>query len=53
MKWTPLDVNQAQDFNELKSMLAENETRRHAVIGKALEAHNGGTGKIMVLIALQ
>jgi len=53
MKWTPLDVNQAEDFNELKSMLAENETRRHAVIGKALEAHNGGTGKIMVLIALQ
>jgi hypothetical protein len=53
MKWTPLDVNQAQDFNELKSMLAENENRRHAVIGKALEAHSGGTGKIMVLIALQ
>jgi hypothetical protein len=53
MKWTPLDVNQAQDFEALKSMLAENETRRHAVIGKALEAHNGGTGKIMVLISLQ
>ncbi len=53
MKWTALDVNEAQDFEELKMMLAENETRRHAVIGKALEAHNGGTGKIMVLIALQ
>ncbi len=53
MKWTAVDVNEAQDFEELKNMLAENETRRHAVIGKALEAHNGGTGKIMVLIALQ
>lgn len=53
MKWTPLDVNEAQDFDELKQMLSENEMRRHAVIGKALEAHNGGSGKIMVLISLQ
>lgn len=53
MKWTPVDVNQAQDFEELKSILAENETRRHAVIGKALEAHTGGSGKIMVLVSLQ
>ncbi|MDF1572141.1 MAG: hypothetical protein P1P82_11050 [Bacteroidales bacterium] len=53
MKWTPVDVTQAQDFETLKSMLAINETRRHAIIGKALEAHNGGTGKIMVLISLQ
>ena len=53
MKWTAVDVNEAQDFEELKSMLSENETRRNAVIGKALEAHSGGTGKIMVLISLQ
>lgn len=53
MKWTLLDVNEAQDFDELKQMLAENETRRNAVIGKALEAHNGGTGEIVVLISLQ
>jgi len=53
MKWTPLDVNEAQNFEELKQMLAENEMRRHAVIGKALEAHSGGTGKIQVLISLQ
>ncbi len=53
MKWTPLDVNEATDFEELKSILAENELRRHAVIGKALESHAGGTGKIMVLVSLQ
>ncbi len=46
MKWTLLDVNNASDFNELKSILAENERRRNAVIGKALEALNSGTGKI-------
>ncbi|MEX0986488.1 MAG: hypothetical protein WD052_03340 [Bacteroidales bacterium] len=53
MKWTPLDVNQAKDFEELKKILEENEMRRHAVIGKALEEHKGGTGKIMVLVSLQ
>ncbi|HKK61108.1 MAG TPA: hypothetical protein VJ951_01030, partial [Bacteroidales bacterium] len=53
MKWTPVDVNEAADFDELKSMLSENESRRNAVIGKALEAHESGTGKIMVLISLQ
>ncbi len=53
MKWTPLDVNEATNFEELKSILAENELRRHAVIGKALESHGGGTGKIMVLVSLQ
>ncbi len=53
MKWTPLDVNEAQDFEELKQMLAENEMRRNAIIGKALETHNGGTGTIKVLISLQ
>ena len=53
MKWTLLDVNKAKDFDELKMMMAENELRRHTVIGKALEAHKGGTGKIVVLISLQ
>jgi hypothetical protein len=53
MKWTPVDVSKAQDFEELKKMLAENEMRRHAVIGKAVEALDSGTGKIMVLISLQ
>jgi len=53
MKWTPVDISKAKDFDELKSMLAENEMRRHAVIGKAVEALEGGTGKIMVLVSLQ
>ena len=53
MKWTLLDVNKAKDFEELKSILAENERRRNAVIGKAVESHTSGTGKIMVLISLQ
>jgi hypothetical protein len=54
MKWTLLDVNNAKDFNELKSILAENEKRRNAIIGKAIESFSGsGTGKIMVLISLQ
>jgi hypothetical protein len=53
MKWTPLDFSEAKDFDELKAMMTENEMRRHAVIGKALETHSGGTGKIMVLISLQ
>jgi len=53
MKWTLLDVSEAKDFEELKAMLAENEKRRNAVIGKAVESFDGGTGKIMVLVALQ
>ncbi len=53
MKWSLLDLNEAQNFDELKQMLTENELRRHAVIGKALESHTGGTGKIMVLVSLQ
>jgi len=53
MKWTPVDLDQAADFQELKALLTENEMRRHAVIGKALESHSGGTGKIMVLVSLQ
>ncbi len=53
MKWSLLDVNEAKDFEGLKTILAENERRRNAIIGKALEEHNSGTGKIMVLISLQ
>lgn len=53
MKWRPVDLSGAKDFEELKQMLTENEMRRHAVVGKALEAHDSGTGKIMVLISLQ
>lgn len=53
MKWTLLDVTQAKDFEELKKMMAENERRRNAIIGKALESHISGTGKIIVLVSLQ
>jgi len=53
MKWTLLDVNEAKDFEGLKVILAENEKRRNAVIGKALEEHISGTGTIVVLISLQ
>lgn len=54
MKWTLLDVNTAKDFDGLKKILAENEKRRNAIIGKAVESFSGsGTGKIMVLISLQ
>jgi hypothetical protein len=54
MKWTLLDVTEAKDFEEMKSILAENERRRNAIIGKAVESFSGsGTGRIMVLISLQ
>lgn len=53
MKWSLLDVNSATSFEEMKSILAENEKRRNAIIGKALESHSSGIGKIVVLIALQ
>ncbi len=54
MKWTLLDVNEAKDFNDLKMILAENEKRRNAIIGKAVESFTGtGTGKIIVLVSLQ
>jgi len=52
MKWSLLDVTMAKDFEEMKSIVAENDRRRNAIIGKALESHNGGKGKIMVLITL-
>jgi len=54
MKWSLLDVNSAKDFDDLKRILSENEKRRSAVIGKAVESFSDqGTGKIMVLISLQ
>ena len=53
MKWTLLDVNSAKDFDDLKRILAENERRRNAVIGKALGASDSGEGTVMVLIAVQ
>jgi hypothetical protein len=54
MKWSLLDVTKAKDFEEMKMILAENEKRRNAIIGKAVESFSGtGTGKIMVLISLQ
>jgi hypothetical protein len=54
MKWSLLDVNEAKDFNDLKRILSENEKRRNAIIGKALEGFSGtGTGKVVLLISLQ
>ena len=53
MKWSLVDVNQAKDFEDLKSMLAENERRRNAIIGKAVGLSSTGTGKVMVLISPQ
>jgi hypothetical protein len=54
MKWSLLDVTKAKDFEEMKTILAENERRRNAVIGKAIESFSGsGTGNIMVFISLQ
>ena len=53
MKWTLVDVTQAEDFEELKSMLAENGRRRNAVVAKALENLDSGEGKIMALVNLQ
>jgi hypothetical protein len=52
MRWTLLDVSGASDFEEMKTILSENERRRSAVIGKALEPHKSGKGEIMVLITL-
>jgi hypothetical protein len=53
MKWTLLDVSAAKDFEELKGMLAENENRRNAIIGKAVGSSGSGSGTVMVLISLQ
>jgi hypothetical protein len=53
MKWSLLDVGTATDFEDLKRILSENERRRNAIIGKALESHDSGTGQIVVLIAVK
>jgi hypothetical protein len=53
MKWTLLDVSKAEDFDELKSMLAENQRRRNAVVGKALGNLDSGDGEIVALVNLQ
>ena len=53
MKWSLLDVNEAKDFEELKSILVENEQRRNAILGKALGQHESGNDKIVALINLQ
>ena len=53
MKWTLIDVSKAKDFEDLKKIMAENEKRRNAIIGKAVEALPSGSGKILVLITLQ
>jgi len=52
MKWTLLDVTEAEDFEELKSILAENETRHHSILGKAFGSHESGDGKIIALLSL-
>jgi hypothetical protein len=52
MKWSLLDVNSAKDFDDLKRILAENEQRRNAVIGKALGSSESGEGTVMVLISV-
>ena len=53
MKWSLIDVNSATSFEEMKTILSENERRRNAIIGKAVESHSSGTGKIIVLVSLQ
>jgi len=53
MKWSLLDVNQAKDFEELKSILAENERRHHSILGKALGSYESGDGEIIALLSLQ
>ena len=49
MKWSLLDVNTANDFEEMKSILAENERRRNAIIGKALSGLRED-GTVIVLV---
>ena len=53
MKFTLLDINDAQDFEELKYILKENEQRRNSILGKALEPLETESGKITALITLQ
>lgn len=48
-----LDVNEAENLEELKSILAEDERSRNAVLGKTVEPLEAGEGKIIVLVILQ
>jgi hypothetical protein len=53
MKWSLLDISEAKDFGQLKEIMAENEQRRNAILGKAFESLESGTGKIKALVTLQ
>ena len=53
MKFTLLDQETAETFDELKTLLKENEQRRNSILGKALEPLEEENGKIMALITLQ
>ncbi len=50
MKFTLLDCEKARDIQELKSMVKENDRRKLAIVGKALEGLEKGEGKIKVLV---
>jgi hypothetical protein len=53
MKFTLRDPVDASDFDELKSILKENEERRNSVLGKTLEPCDQAECKIMTLLSLQ
>jgi len=53
MKFSLLDVGTARSFEELRSMLRENERRRNTIVGKALEPWPQGAGELLALITLQ
>jgi len=53
MRWSFIDPMQSSNFDELKSILEENNIRRKSVLGKALESLESEEGKIMVLVNLQ
>jgi len=53
MKFELLDVDNANNFEELKEINKENDRRRRSVLGKALEPLESGRRQIMVLVTLQ
>jgi hypothetical protein len=53
MKFSLLNPEDANDFEELKTILKENERRRNSVLGKSLENFDGEQENIMALITLQ
>ena len=53
MKYSLLNPEDASDFDELKSILKENEERRNSILGKALEPCNQEECKIVTLLSLQ